>query len=502
MRKFYCTGTVRDCAHWLKRSAAVAAVAGCVATPLDGTDVETRTRPVSVIGFVHEPTLGVTIEAREVASGALIRLADTTASNGATRALRRDWFMWSTDVVVPDAAWNPGASGATAELQARLTRGDRTLVGLDEFFGECFERSGTVSTFARDCVGPSAIIICTSDHLPFGSRRSPCPRRAVVERVGDARTLFHALPDTNHVVLLSGVAPALLYRGDGASFIDIFDEVPTANGYPVGGANVVRVRYDRSRTQDALMTVDPAVIARDLGTPTLWKGARSIRHYDIGECSAMMPWRSILDLAGPVLERRLAGLAEGEVTLRPLGRISLTPELRPTGPDAVRLASVFDVRSRSAGLAGLPDIGNIRIKATVTLTVDAAGRLTSTVEPSAEIDLTTQGAGTVAEAFAQLVFGVGRSELIEFMRAEIARSFDLTTLLPATARAVQFDRVFLAPDGLFLVLAEDQRDPQFALVQAAGFCNRPDPQPGTLAAGLHFSLFDPPLRSDHRVLGE
>lgn len=485
---------------------AIVAATGCMTTPNDGDSFAATTTAINFGGYTNTANQAVSVRALNPTTNVFSQFATATTGSSPTVAWDNDWYPWSVNAVVPATAWVAGSSGARATIRAqRVSSSSPTLlVGVNERYLDCAAQSDTLDQFDVDCTESSSVTICTTNYLPFGSRRSPCPRRGLIEHRADGDEVFHTLPDTTTTIVLSGVPTSLQYRGDAVSFIDVFDRPATSDGIGgVGGANVVRIRYPNSRSSTSLPSFNPAALATSLGglDPSFpWNGARVVRQYDLGQCSFSMPWRTVLDLLQPAVESSvdsIATSAAGTVTLVPLGRSELRAILRADGVDAVRYAANFNVVS-----SGLGDVGNLYLGFNVRLSA-TAGNLVATLETTGtNVDFDSQGLGRLSDAF-----GLTTEEEVEAdirgMLASLVRGA-ISSVLPSQIALVDIDRVHLRADAIDLVLAETTQDPQFGTINSASgnLCQRTDPMPGGNQGGLHFSLFDPPLPTDRRPLGD
>lgn len=488
--------------------------AGCMMRPTDGTAVSSTGATVQFEGYLNKaPGHAVAVEARNPATGAFTQIGPTTRTSALVTSLwDTEWHHWSVSTPIPSQFWQPGSRGATAVVRARaLGETPTTLYGSNERFFPCLSQSTTLNEFAADCTEPGEITVCTSDFLPFSSRRGPCPRRAVLERRGNQTEVFHRLPDRTTTMTVAGGLSSIGYRGDPVSFIDVFDEVAGPDGFPLGGANVVRIRYARSRTSSALDDFDPAALAGALGTaPGLpWRGARTIRQYDVGECGEFVSWRTLIRSTDPTTGRETGIVPALELAVQTASRDSrliptatrtaIRPLLRPDGRDGVSVSARFFVESRDHTLQWLR-IGYVIVRANVVFGTTTRGAFVASLEPDSIFDLTVTNSGA-----AWLLLG-GRSE--QSVEAEIRQGFvtsigsAVAGLLPPSLALVGVDRVHCRPDGLELVLAESTRENDFTLLSPTGRCNRPDPTGGGNQSGLLFTFFDPPLSSDPVPFGD
>jgi hypothetical protein len=306
---------------------------------------------------------------------------------------------------------------------------------------------------------------------------------------------LHRLAETTDTIDLSSPAVTLEYRGDNASFIDVFDQAFSDAGTSAGGVNVVRFAYNGARTSDAFRTVNPATAAGTYATvPPGWRGARTVRQYDIGECSSHVNWRGALDDIVAAVESRFRSIMVGtrRVELRPQSRAALRPVLRANGDDSVRFTEIF-VLYADAGRLGRVELGlDIRIGT-------AGGRLTATVDPASTVEFEPSLLAHLSAAFG----GRTPDEIRDAIRDRIGDEVPaaINGILPATARLVRMERVNIRVDGLDVVVAEDRLDSDCAAASAAGICNR-NRLPASDDAGILFTLFDPPFASDPRPLGD
>lgn len=471
-------------------------------SPTDGATVASRTTPILFEGYHTAEGRAIVVQAQHPATGIFSNIASTATTDLSWNVLDVDWYYWSVSAGVPTSFWTPGATGWRATLRAQAP-GSSTpgMTGVHEDYYACLGQSTTTGDFERDCMLSGPITICTAGYLPFGSRRGPCPRRAVMEHRSDGTRVFHTLPDVTTTFSLDGVPTSIEYRGDAVSFIDVFDRTTGSAGFPAGGANVIRIRYPHTRTSNSRVTYDPAALAASLGvtSPQLpWAGARTIRQYDVGECSYYLGWREALN--GFVRHMECVILKSttdsvGTITLLPVSRTSLRPLLRASGPDAVRFVQNFNILSSDLG-----DIGNVLIDVNVRLMPNEPTGLTAVVEPGSVVEYDPQGFGAFG-----IAFGVSSQQEVEDeIRTRLTSVIPtaIESLIPPLAAAVEIHRIHMRPDGVEFVLAEDTQDPLFNNLRNAGLCARPDPMPGGIESGLHFSFFDPPASTDHLPIGD
>ncbi|MBX3251186.1 MAG: hypothetical protein KF901_28675 [Myxococcales bacterium] len=469
-------------------------------SPTDGTELASTSSAVSFSGYATSASQEVQVEAFNPSTRAWVAIASPVPASGATQTLwGSQWHGWSLNRAIPSVYWTPGAAGASARVRARLTTGNTVVSGHEDAW-TCLAQSGSSADFVERCTVPETTI-CTSNFLPFSARRSPCPPRSLRFTPTSGARTYVRLPDATTTGVIPTATRTIEWRGDAASFVDLFDAIPGPEGFSRGGVNVVRVRYPSDRNVDAHVRVDPVALSASVPRPIPpgFGAARTYRQYDVGECSLFMGWRNLLtDSIAPALEESLRGIVLpeiGAVDVYPLSRLELFPVLRSDGQDAVRFAGRFNLVSHSLG-----DLGNALIAINVRITA-RGGRITATVEPDASnVVYDPQGFGALG-----IAFGVRTREQVETrIRTRIAAEIPnrLTALLPAQAALVAIDRVDVRVDGMNVVLAETRQDTQYDLLRLAGLCNRPAILPGGNEAGILFSYFDPPSPGDPRPLGE
>jgi hypothetical protein len=478
----------------------LAAMSGCIGSPTDGSRIGTRTSSVAFNGYHNAAATVIRVEAQNPSTGAFANIASAMTGSGAAAALGTNWFPWSTSAVVPTAYWAAGRTGARALIRARTDgAGYVTLYGLEENWMDCMDPAGSVTKFRDECTTGNTATICTSDYAPFSSRRGPCPPRQLVGTgAPDPR---RPLPDTTSTQYFTSVPSSIGYRGDANSFIDVFDVTPNEYGFGYlgsGNANVVRIYYPRVNSSTETVTYSPAALAASLGTQVPWGGTRIVRQYDRGECSSVMPWRDILDALVPALTETVQSMTVpglGTISLLPQSRITLRPEIRSTGGDAVHLFGTF-VLYTPLGRAGTLDLD-----VTVRIEPDAGSHLTAVVEPLSKVDFHMSAGGYFLQ-----FFGIASETEVEAAAMGQVRTMVpgmITELVPGAYRLLPiFKRVYVRPDALEIVHAEDTTSIYYTPLNNAHLCTRPNPSTIEPATGLMFDLFDPPWATDPRVFGD
>ncbi len=476
----------------------IAAMTGCIGSPTDGARIGTRTTSIPFNGYHNAAATIIRVEAQNPATGVFANIASATSGSGFTSAFGTSWYPWSTSVVVPSTYWRVGRTGARALVRARTDgAGYVTLYGLEEGWTACADPAGSVTKFRDECTTGNTAAICTSDYAPFSSRRGPCPPRELVG-VG-APDPRRPLPDTTSTQYFSSVPSSIGYRGDADSFIDVFDQTPTAIGFGPGGSNVVRIYYPRVSTSTETVSFSPAALAASLGVPVPWNGTRIVRQYDRGECSSVMPWRDVLEAVVPALTTAVQSMTVpglGTISLTPQSRIVLRPMIRSTGGDAIHLYGTFYLYTP------IGYVGTLAVTIDVRIETDATSHLTAVVEPSSTVDFQMSAGGY----FLQL-FGVASEAQVEALalgevRAQIPPM--IKNLVPSSFRILPiFKRVYVRPDALEIVHAEDTTDAVlYPSLATAGLCARPTPVPTAPQTGYMIDLFDPPLPGDPYVFGD
>lgn len=499
---------------------------GCVIGPTDRTATgPVRSTVVAFSGYGDVPSTTVTLEARTNALASYTAVA--TATTGPTRtaqAFGADLFPWSISVAIPDVLWEPGATGFRTQIRARSAT--REFFALETDWLDCYDLySDNAETFVRECTngGSSTINLCTSNYLPFSSRRSTCPGRrlSAVRPTSPARTDRWPLPDATTTVVPPVTPSSLRWRGDALSFVDVFD---TTAIDAVGGANVLRVGYPSARTATTELSVDPPALFASTGVPLAsfpWRTTGAIRQYDRGECSFFLNWRAALNaLLTPATPGGLAPLpaavsaimVPGVGTVRAdfLSRTSLRPVLRTNGEDAIQFTQLFSLTSSVFGNIGRLDL-TIRFR--VVPTPGGLAGITTVLDP----DPTGQRIDYQPNAIALIgtVFGAPDEATVE---ARIRTSINtllpgaVAAAVPAAARFLVFRRVFERPDGIEFVLVDNSNEFIYPTVRDVGLCQCDPASPtpvcrapgGTTApvTGLLFSLWDPVLASDPPAFGD
>ncbi len=470
----------------------VVAAAGCMTAPVDGTVVASRDARVRFAGYMNETDSTVSVEAS--ADGRSFREVTTAVSGGRAHSYwDTDWYEWSAYEPIPADLWTAGATGFHTYVRAQS---GVQLFNTNQNLWKCVGQSGKLADFQRDCTEPVAIL-CTEDYLPNGSRRSLCPGRAVVARRTNGDERLHRLQETTDTISLVNPAVEIDYRGDNVSFIDVFDQHFNDAGTSAGGVNVVRFAYNADRTNHVMRRrLDPAVAADGASSiiPPGWLGARTIRQYDIGECSASVNWRGALDDIIAAVESRFRSIMVGRrrVELRPQSRAALRPVLRANGDDSVYFAEDFVLYADAGRL------GSVRLGLDIRLGVDG-GRLSATVDPKSTVEFEASLIAHLSAAFG----GRTPEEIREQIRMRIDAAVPLAIagILPTNAMFVEFERINIRADGLDVIFADDQLDPDFARASDTDMCDRTGP-PVTDDAGILFTLFDPPSPRDHFPLGD
>lgn len=490
---------------------AAAAVAllgcGCMSTPFDGQRVSSLDKGLVVSGFHATAGAPVEVQAFDAAGGTFVTLArtDATRETGA-EMFGQPWYSWSVRTTVPRRFHLPGARGAAVRLRARDAGGPRALLALQEDGLGCVGRAANLAQVGERCSGleQGASVICSHDYLHPGSRRGPCPRRTVDVLDGGGNVLQrHVLADTTQTVESPSRPHSIRWRGDAASFVDIFDAsfASRRDAARIGTAGLtsgsfVRLHYSRANTDTAFDRHDIEALARALVGATPWSGAVTIRHYDIGECSYLTPWRRILDSVDAALRANIAGLSARPLRVQPLSRAVLTPVLRTGASDALRFTQSYSVYDREFGV----QIARFTLRLTASLAAAADQTLDARpIAVAAEVEPLVVG------RFAE-VFGSPSPE-------DTARRVEAAVRerLPGNVRQIVLEmslgqrtvkRVHARPEGLELVLAESIDDPLYPLLSGAGMCSRPSPSGSAPQAGYFDSVFDPPLPGDPPVFGD
>lgn len=486
---------------------ATAVCAGCLAVPFDGERVGRQSEAITFVGLHPDPGAGVAVQAFNTQTGRFETIAPTNSGRTLfTTHFGQPWFQWSSTVTLGEAFWTPGSTGFSARIRGQAIGSPSTsdMLALQEHGLSCMLGSRTLSEAIGRCgaLNSSEITICTNDFSVSGSRRGPCPRRTVDVLSATGRVeRRHVQADRTSSVVAPPAPRLLAWRGDAASFIDIFDASLATNRDESGGrmlgtpglayGNFIRIRYSRGSTDERFDRFDVDQLARALGTATPWAGAVSFRHYDVGECSFFLSWRQTLEVLTPALESSLASIrspdSDTALELRPLSRAVLTPILRAGGSDAVRFTQSYTVRGVFDPDGA--DLGIQLLRATFRVVVGLSsshGSIGATIE---SVEVSTESS----------------------VNPEIARMFEdnakaaVRTIVPGIIRRAVpvpvVQRVHARPDGLEFILAETVDDPLFAQFRERRLCNRPDPATATPVAGYFDSVFDPSLPGDPPVFG-
>lgn len=444
-------------------------------------------------GYVSETAQPVAVEALNPTTGAFVGIGSATSGGSPISVLGTDWYGWATAAQIPTAYWVAGQTGATAIIRGRTTApGGITLYGLEENWASY---SGTSLAEFRDYYTTgNSVRVCTSDYAPFGSRRGPCPPRQLV--LGGVADTTRQLPDTTSTLQFSTAPTSLAYRGDANSFIDVFDALPTSTGF--NGANVARRPYNRANSSTETVSVTLPALGAPLSSGLSWRGTRTVRQYDRGQCSTVLLWRDVLDSLIPVLFNAVQSIVlpgAGTISLTPLSRTVLTPMIRLGAGDALRFTQSFWIDSGSSG--------RITFSAIIRLGISAGNRLTAVVEDGSTVDFQPSALSWLLETFGALSEAEIEASALAQVRTRVPAAIQLA--IPASVRFLPImQRVYVRPDALEIVLAEDTRDPNYPTILAApgGLCTRPNPTTAVPQSGAMSSLFDPPLAGDPRVLGD
>jgi len=249
----------------------------------------------------------------------------------------------------------------------------------------------------------------------------------------------------------------------------------------LSAGSFVRIVYPRGNGAREMTGFDPNAIAAAMtsaGTP--WRGAVALRVYDIGVCSSLVTWRTLMGRLQMTVGQVLMSNPQAS-GLRPWGRAVLTPVLRGDGPDAIGFTQRF-----STAQIGATDV---LVKFLIGLSLSGGQIASSADDVEVQIDgfPGAEGAHTAVE---------------NRLRMLIPPAVDQAARRATLGGTIPIRRVYSRPEGLEFVLADDIADPLFAGLNAAGFCSRPTPA-GSMPILAHFgSIFDPRQPSDPVVFGD
>jgi hypothetical protein len=519
----------------------VGASVGCVSVPVDGTRVPSRNGSIAFEGYGNVALAAVTLEARNpvVAGSTFSSFATSTTSgtHSAVNTLGLTLYPWNRNAIVPLAAWGAGETGF--RTQVRVRSDTVNFFGLEENWAECMSLNNTAGAFRDECTTGNTVNLCTSDFLPFGSRRSPCPPRTVVGVRSSGGEDRWPLRESTQTLVPANTPTSIRWRGDAVSFLDVFD-TPDMNS--LTNSNVVRIFYPNARSSTNEVAFNPSAIFASMPPQlwpgaTAWQGTRSIRQYDRGECSFFMGWRSALDaLLNPTcgcsvgrtlnavgqcerpgspptsttcepspIEHATQNVALGIILVEAAqgGDVVLRPVLRVNGEDGMRFTASFSLYTTRVGIDPNEDIsdgvqsgdplrvylGRLVLSVGLRIVPGAMRGIQAVMDADSVIDLQPN---TLTNIYS--LVGQTEAEIEQGLRGELAVQLPnaIQNAVPPIASALRFHRVFGRPDGIEFVLAEDRTDLFYGTINrnAPELCVRS--AGGTPQTGRLVEFADPP----------
>jgi hypothetical protein len=440
------------------------------------------------------PGSPVRVESLNPATGNFEAVASTASGNVPTpEILGQRWYQWQTTAPLESRFWVSGTSGASATLRAVSQTGSQitNLTSVREGFSECLSRvpANRLADAVSLCQSNRTpqLVICTLDFDPVGPRRI-CPSRLLDVVAADGALVRRYEPSESVTSITLAPQSRLAWRGDAASFIDVFDQSLTehrVSGRPdqigLSAGSFVRLVYPQGNGAQEMTGFDPNAIAATMtGTGTSWGGAVALRVYDIGVCSSLVTWRSLMGRLQMTVSQVLMSHPEAS-GLRPWGRAVLTPVLRGEGPDAIGFTQRF-----STAQIGATDV---LVKVLIGLGL-SGGQIASSAD---DVEVEIQGFPGAEGA---------RTALENRLRMLIPPAVDQAARRQTLNGSVPIRRVYSRPEGLEFVLADDIADPLFTGLNAAGFCSRPTPAGSTPILAHFGSIFDPRQSGDPVVFGD
>ncbi len=452
--------------------------ASCMTRPFDGQKIDSRDATVDFGGFATSGVEELTVLAQDPTTGDYEEIARAEPVPAGVPAWGDTWHPWSVRERIPDRFWRPAQSGFFARIYAKTDSG-LTALQLGEGSNDCIGRNaaGSLVDVVNDCMGLSNVIsVCTNDYVAAGSRRGECRKRTIDLLSGrqTVRRLFQ--PNTSATHVETEAFNRIAWRGDGASFVDVYDESfakrETSDAITSHGttfANYVRVFYPNPKTSDAFAEFNLNSIIASMPTATSWKGAKTVRQYDRGECSATLTWEAIMDeiidIFPTISAEANAAVPELDISVRPASSTILNPILRTGSGDGVGFFQRF--------VADASGLGQVPLTVDVEIGLSSqAGRIAFDVE---EFVVDIQSVNGLV-AFAELFGVLNREELEESLSQRFRDRLEREVMAAVNRQVppgVTIHRAFGKPEGFEFILAESQDEPLYGLIRAAGYCGRP-----------------------------
>lgn len=459
------------------------------------------------------------------------------------------------NVQTPYASWGTHhcQTGFMSEFTGMITQlefvyqdGFPAAYGVRADFADCRERNPTYTQFLNHCMTPE-LIVCSDNYERYIEpnahiRRIGCPRPRDIRTFAvdslDPDTEQWPLeimsPDrdsTSTDVMVNEGFAMIDWRGDDLSYIDVFDQRldETDHGgmdfHTHGAPNSCFVRsgsysyayhvqdpyncdleysdLEQDEERYAGNRIKTDYIA-SIGIGDRWSGSKSIRYYDVGNCSITLTWRALLNEVVDAIESNLFIVLESQpdvewITLSP-SRVSLTPILRKfLGNPGETKGDLMHITAHITTSVPMVTVTS-KLELGIAFTVVPDEGLVLKVE---HFDLNTTNDYPLADFLDFLGFdGVNVEERIQAAREMIGSI--LEDEMAASASQINDvllpKRVHAKPEGVELILVDDpEEDPSlYALLSLLGFCERPSDL-SSREADCYQAIYFPPQESDPPV---